>query len=455
MKRSAILFVLAAFLALINSPAPAAALGKSNKPPWSEILGPSQETIPPAPSFKVNWRPNLQAALKEAKEAKRPLFVTLRCLPCKQCAEFDKEVLDGGSELDPLLAQFITVRLTNAAAIDLRIFPLEGFQDLDMSWWGWFLSPDAQVYAVFGGKDHISEKPRISKDALIATAWRVLKHHYDPRRAGWNIDGPVPDLSGPAASLVTLPGWNSWDNRRSVKERQGCVHCHQVNDILRQPAVDAHTFDKKRDVNVWPLPENTGVELDRDHGLRVKAVQPNNAAANIGIQPGDELGAAAGRKLFGQADLRGALHRGPRDGGKLELVWLHDGKVQSGQLNLTNGWRKTILDWRMSISQGNIGADPGFFPLPINAGKRQQLKLPNDAMAVEPYMGRNTNNPPFAAGIRGRHVITAVNHQSPNVAARRFLVWFRQQFDPGDEVIMTILDDKGATRDVSYKLPER
>jgi hypothetical protein len=213
-------------------------------PRWSEILGPAKGTIPPAPSFKVEWRNDLQSALAEAKDKQRPLFVTLRCLPCKQCAEFDKEVLDGGSDLDPLLAQFITVRLTNAAAIDLRIFPVEGFQDLDLSWWGWFLSPEAQVYAIFGGKDHVSEKTRISKDALVSTVWRVLKHHYDPRRKEWDVDGPVPDLTGATGSLSTLPGWASWDGKRSKKERQGCVHCHNVNDILRQPAIDAHTSTK-------------------------------------------------------------------------------------------------------------------------------------------------------------------------------------------------------------------
>jgi len=433
----------------------ATAANKSASPNWAEILGPSKGTIPPAPEFRTVWRTDLQTALKEAKTSGRPLFVTLRCLPCKQCAEFDKEVLDGGSDLDPLLAQFITVRLTNAAAIDLRIFPIEGYQDLDLSWWGWFLSPNAQVYAVFGGKDHISEKTRISKDALVATIWRVLKHHYDPRRSEWNIDGPAPDLTGGIGSLSTLPGWASWDNARSKKERQGCVHCHQVNDILRQPAIDAHTFNKQRDVQVWPLPENIGIELDRDHGLRVTSVQPGSPAAGIGVRKGDELGAASGRKLFGQADLRGALHRGPLEEGTLDLVWLRDGGVQSGELPLTNGWRKTILDWRMSISQGNIGGYPGFFPLTINASRREAHNIPNDAMAVEPFMGRNTNNPPYAAGIRGNYVITAVGGKSPNVSGRGFLVWFRQQYDPGDKVTMTISDNKHETREISYTLPKR
>src|SRR6185369_6505564 len=128
------------------------------------------------------------------------------------------------------------------------------------------------------------------------------------------------------------------------------------NDILRQPAIDAHTFDKQRDMYVWPLPENIGVEVDRDDGLRVKSVKAESPAARAGINAGDLIGAASGRRLFGQADLRAALHRGPHDAGKIDLVWLHDGKVREGRLELTNGWRKTVLDWRMSLSQGNIGA---------------------------------------------------------------------------------------------------
>ena len=111
---------------------------------WSEVLKPAEPKLP-APQESVRWRIDLGEALREAQASKRPLFVTLRCLPCKQCSAFDKSVLEGGPQLDPLLKQFITVRLTDAQSVDLRLLPMEGFQDFDLSWWGWFLSPEGKV----------------------------------------------------------------------------------------------------------------------------------------------------------------------------------------------------------------------------------------------------------------------------------------------------------------------
>lgn len=424
-------------------------------PPWREILGPPQGTLPAAANWSVTWRTNLARAMAEAREENRPLFVTFRCLPCKQCSAFDKEVLEGGPELNPILTQFITVRLTDAAEIDLRIFPVEGFADLDMSWWGWFLSPEGRVYGVFGGRDDVSDATRISKPALIASFLRVLAHHNDPRRTQWNIDGPAPDLTGRSKSPRQLPGHEGWlRGAHQEARKQSCLHCHQVNDILREPAVAAKTFDKQRDFDVWPLPENVGLELDRDHGLRVTNVVAGGAADRAGIVPGDVIGAAGGRRCFSQADFRGVLHRGPRSAGEIEVWWTRGGQVMSGKLAVAERWRKTLLDWRMSVSQGIVGGDPGFFPLAVKS-RRQKFNIPPDKMAVEPYMGTNTNSPAYAAGLRGSHVVTAVNGESPNVAGRAFLVWFIQKYDPSDRITVTALDSSGQSRDLTYQLPLR
>src|SRR5678815_1753521 len=100
----------ALFISLLSSAALAA-------PDWKEILSPSQGKVP-APLPDVTWRTDLQKALAESQQTNRPLFVTLRCLPCKQCSAFDKDVMDGGPLLSPLLSQFITVRLTDAKSAD-------------------------------------------------------------------------------------------------------------------------------------------------------------------------------------------------------------------------------------------------------------------------------------------------------------------------------------------------
>jgi len=418
-------------------------------PPWDEILGPPLGEWP-EPQAEVEWRADLAGALAEARDEGRPLFVTLRCLPCKQCADFDRDVLEGGPRLDPLLRRFVTVRLTDARAIDLSLLPVEGFQDMDLSWWGWFLSPAGRVYAIFGGKDHVSDSTRISPAALERTLERVLDHHSDPRRATWDVDGPAPDPSVGSTSPLELPGFDSW----RARARDGvdeCLHCHQVAEILRQPALDAGTFDKVADLAIWPLPENVGLVLDRDDGLLVKAVEEGSSAAAAGLRAGDRLAAAGGRKLFGQADFRGVLHRGPRAAGRIDVLWRRDGALHTGVLEVRGPWRETVLSWRTSVSQGSIGAHPGFaWAHGASGGQRRRLGIPDGSMAIAPWFGRKGGGPAFEAGLREGDVVVAVGGESPDLVGRDFMTWFRLRFDPGDEVVLTARDARGRDREVRY-----
>ena len=145
------LSVITALLLLVPTLLQAAPLSQKL---WTEILGEPAGQIPavPAPGGKISWRTDFAAALKEAQAANRPLLVTWRCLPCKQCAEFDKNVLEGSEALDPLLQRFVPVRLTDAAQLDERFFPYKTHQDLDLSWWGYFLSPQEISRASSAGK---------------------------------------------------------------------------------------------------------------------------------------------------------------------------------------------------------------------------------------------------------------------------------------------------------------
>lgn len=423
--------------------------------PWSEILGPAQGASP-KPFAKVEWRGDVRKALDEAQKTGRPLFVTIRCLPCKQCSGFDAAVLEGGDGLEGVLSQFVTVRITSASDLDLRLFPVEGWQDLDLSWWGWVFSPEGRIYSIFGGKDQVSDATRISPAALKKTLERVLAHHYDPRRAAWDIDGPAPELAGKAPTPMGLPGLESWKKRGAQSLfKDGCLHCHQVNEVLRQPALDARTFDKRKDLEVWPLPENVGIVLDRDDGLLVKKVEPRSAAERAGIKAGDRLAAAGDRKLFGQADFRGVLHRGPKGAGKLEVRYWRGETLQRAELEFRDGWRATELGWRKSIADGNIGAHPGFaWPMELKPEQRKKLGIASGSMAVKPWFGKEAESwPAFKAGLREDDTIVAVGGQSPDLTKAAFMAWFRLQFEPGDSIQLTVRDARGRERQVRYEAP--
>ena len=453
------------------------AVPTSAEPNWNEILGPTQATLPGSraalaeavniPSFhktsipsRVNWEADLPKALREAREQNRPVFVTMRCLPCKACSDFDKDVLEGGGDLDPLLLQFVTVRLTSAANVDLRLLPMEEFQDMDVSWWGWFLSPEGKVYGVFGGRDANGDAGRTSKKALVATLKRVLDHHYDPRRAGWDIDGAAPRLTAAKPATPTdLPGYKNWldtGHRREHVVKQDCIHCHQVQEIMHQTAIDAGSFDKSRDLDIWPLPENVGIVLERDDGLLIKSVKSGTPASAAGLKPGDVLGAAGGRRLFSQADFRAALHRLPKTGETaLDLVYLRDGKVQSTiWLQMTGPWRKTNHGWRISYAEGVVGGSPGFWAND-GSGRRERLGLAKDAMCVSPYFPSDQKfrdaSPAWQAGLRGSDLIIAVNGKSPNLVGRPWIQWFRMNNDPGNEVTLTVMNQKGEKRDITFR----
>lgn len=391
----------------------------------------------------VRWQTDLAAARTEALETQRPLFVVMRCLPCKQCSEFDQEVLEGGPELEPLLSRFVTVRLTDAADVDLTLFPMEGFQDLDLSWWGWLLAPDGELYGVYGGRDHVSDKTRISVKGLASTLTRVLDHHT----ATWK---PGASERGPGTTPRDLPGYASWARQAPEVERDECLHCHQVAEILRQPAVDAGTFDKLADLEIWPFPENIGLALERDHGLLVTAVETDSPAATAGLRVGDVLSHAGERALFSEADLRAVLHRAERGATRISIGWSRDGRAHKGELELDAGWKRTILDWRMSVSQGNVGASPSFWPLNTTATERARFGVAAGAMAIKPWFGPQASGPAFEAGLRAGHLIVAVDGESPDLAGRAFLVWFRQRQAAGERVTLRVRGSDGSTRDIEY-----
>ncbi|MEM7015159.1 MAG: hypothetical protein AAF585_27185, partial [Verrucomicrobiota bacterium] len=232
-------------------------------------------------------------------------------------------------------------------------------------------------------------------------------------------------------------------------KNQACVHCHQVADIENFGHLEQGTFDVKAFTQPWPLPENVGIVVDRDDGLLVRQLRADSAAERIGLQVGDSLVMAEGRRLFGQADFRGALHRAPLGDAKIEIGWLRAGEYHSGVLELSEGWRTTEIAWRKSVYDGVYGEWIGFFP----------LKGPNQgkgSMSIRPFMGprdKVTKNPWHELGLRPGMEIIAINGRNDDWGSRETLTWFKLNHEKGDEVILKIKGGKTFTTTLPLKRP--
>src|SRR4051812_15637791 len=100
-----------------------------------------------------DWRKGFE----EAKARKKPLLVVMRCVPCLACAGIDAGVLTEPG-LEPLLDQFICVRVINANAIDLSLFQF----DYDLSFSSIIFNGDGTVYGRYGSWTH--QKNSLDKD---------------------------------------------------------------------------------------------------------------------------------------------------------------------------------------------------------------------------------------------------------------------------------------------------
>ena len=414
--------------------------------PWEEILGKPRGEW--AYLRRLQWFDDLGEAQAIAKAENRPMFVVMRCLSSPGNADFDEEVRSAKGKLAEILPRFVNVRLAMIHDVDMRRLPVADFQDLDRTWWGWFMSPEGRVYGVYGGSMNQASPRSVSIEALGQAMKRVLNHHYDPRRLEWDVDGPVLESAQEPLTAYDLPGWTNWSERYVDKNNPSCLRCHEVSQILRQPLVERGGFDKREGLEIWPLLRSIGVVVQKHDCLRVRSVVPRSPAAKAGIRAGDVLAEATGRRLFSRADLRGVLHRLPRNAEGISLHWIRGAKVLHGTLQLPSGWRRTPIAWRPSFVWGNIGAHPGFDRArAITAKERVQFKIGAGAMAIRPIFTAQGSTYVQRAGLLSTHLIVAVNGVSPDISGRKFMAWFRLQFDPGDDVRFSVRE--GLNREIA------
>ena len=84
---------------------------------------------------------DLAAGFAKARETGKPLLVTIGCVPCQNCMEFDRLVAGDSEKITALAEEFVAVRQVEMKGVDLSRFQF----DCDLNWVAMFLSADGTV----------------------------------------------------------------------------------------------------------------------------------------------------------------------------------------------------------------------------------------------------------------------------------------------------------------------
>ena len=310
--------------------------------------------------------------------------------------------------------------------IDLNVFEF----DWDLTWAAFFMNASDKVYGRFGGRDAKGPDTRNTLEGLrFAMQAALAEHRKDPAaKPETPSEKPLYINQVPAA-----------------KSYKGCIHCHQVKEILRQQAINTGTWNRES-IYTYPLPENVGITLDPVRGNLVKQVAPGSLADKAGVKMGDVVRTLNGRPVVSFADAQYALHKGPFEG-KLPLTWQRDGKDLEAALQVGAGWRRTNVTWRPSLL--DLLPSPAVYGTDLTAKEKKALGLDEKRLAFR--QDAPVQPAAKAMGVLENDIILGLDGKALEMTRDQFLGYVRQNYLVGEAATLNILRN-GKRMDLQVKL---
>ncbi len=389
---------------------------------------------------------DLNLALTEAKTENKPLFVTFRCVPCKACAGFDAEVAQGSDAVDRLAREkFIAVRQVEMKGVDLNQFEF----DFDLSWAAMFLHPDGTVYARYGTQSAAGPDAYNSTEGLLNTMQRVLELHADYPANRAQFEGKRSPRK-PYVTALEMPGLPRKEQYRGPTTWQNCIHCHNIHDALHFAAQAAGNFDIDL-LYRYPLPDNVGLVIDPQDGVRIAKVIPNTPAARAGFQPGEKVLRIDGQAITSIADMQWALNPLPNADSEVSIEGSRSGKRT---VKLVAGWKASDFSWRGSI--WSVSPRLKIWLPEATEEQRRQLKLESDhaAFQVRYIADEPAGRAARAAGLQVGDFIVALDGKPIQpMTSPQFNAYIKLRYKVGDRLPVTIVRGH-ARRDIQIQLVE-
>ena len=391
---------------------------------------------------------DIARGFEEAKRTGKPLFVTFRCVPCKDCEGFDAEVAKGNELIQELAAEhFIPVRQVEMKGVDLSQFQF----DHDLNWAAMFLNADGTVYARYGTQSAAGADSYNSVQGLANTMRRVLQLHE-------NYPSNEAELAAkrgaakPYQTALEMPGLENKEKLSGPTARNNCIHCHMIYDAEQNAAYQAGTFSEDM---LWryPLPENVGSLVNPQSGVRVMKVLPDSPAESAGLKAGEEITHVAGQAITSVADIQWALHGLPNGH---TTVAIRTDKGGERELSLPAGWKKTDISWRGSL--WSLRPKLPVWMEPAEEAQRTHTKLAAEEVPLLVKWinrGQPGGRAAFEAGLREGDLVVALDGRPLRFEkSPEFVMHVKLNYEVGDELPLTVLGKDGKRRAVTIQLVE-
>ena len=309
------------------------------------------------------------------------------------------------------------VRIGRIDEADLNLFEF----DYDNTMMIFFLNAEEKIYGRFGGRDAKSAEGRMSLAGLHYAMAGALETHANQEK---NAEAEPARREPKRIRDVGVGGRFG---------RGGCVHCHQVHEILNADLQRKGLWSKD---NVWryPPPDNLGFILEINRGNVVKQVEPDSPAARAGLQPGDVVQRLNNTLVHSFADAQYALDRAPK-AGTVEVVWQRGEQTMKGELALVEGWRRTDITWRPSLQR--FIPSPRLFGPDLTEQEKSALSLSAKQLAFR--QGENVHSQARDAGIKPGDIILGVDDRKLEMDSTEFIWYVRRNYVVGDRVTVNLI----------------
>jgi len=383
------------------------------------------------------------------KKLNKPVLIVLRCVPCLACAGIDASVLNEPA-LEPLLDQFVRVRLINANAIDLARFQF----DYDLSFSALMFNPDGTVYGRYGSwkhqKDPLDKTTSSLKEALEGAL--TIHRGYPANKTSLAAKQGLPL---PFKSPLEIPQLAVKYHREldwEGKVVQSCVHCHMVGEAVRSHYRTQEKTIPTQWIYPWPAPETIGLTLAPDHRATVEAVTPDSPAAQAGFKAGDEITSLDNAPMLSAADVSWILHRSP-DVGVVQGSIKRSGKEQQISLKLPQDWRaRSDISKRVGTWSMRAMATGGLLLEDLSDEDRAKQNIAKDKMALFIKHAGEYGEHAAAkkAGFRKDDIIVELEGSDRRTTESDVIGKMIRNHKPGEKVAATVL--RGSER-VNLMLP--